>query len=157
NPYYLLLVAYSTALDYLLVTLMDHCPPLGQKRAGPRDLVLQAALVVSTVLALVLIGGALAGPATLRPTCIVFAGLVSLMALGALLGSRRIWLLISLVNNLFLLLFFKYARFVIENLNQVIGRLGWPLHLPDPSTLMPYGFEYVLPVGISFFTFQSMS
>src|ERR1700679_2863541 len=27
NPYYLLLVIYSTALDYLLVTLMDHCPP----------------------------------------------------------------------------------------------------------------------------------
>src|SRR5580765_4272120 len=27
NPYYLLLVVYSTALDYLLVTLMDHCPP----------------------------------------------------------------------------------------------------------------------------------
>ena len=26
NPYYLLLVIYSTALDYLLVTLMDHCP-----------------------------------------------------------------------------------------------------------------------------------
>ena len=27
NPFYLLLVVYSTALDYLLVTLMDHCPP----------------------------------------------------------------------------------------------------------------------------------
>ena len=26
NPYYLLLVVYSTALDYLLVTLMDQCP-----------------------------------------------------------------------------------------------------------------------------------
>ncbi len=38
--------------------------------------------------------------------------------------------------------------------------LGW-LHatprLPDPSALMPFGFPYVLPVGISFFTFQSMS
>ena len=26
NPYYLLLVLYSTVLDYFLVTLMDHCP-----------------------------------------------------------------------------------------------------------------------------------
>src|SRR4051812_47267131 len=26
NPYYLLLVAYSTLLDYSLVALMDHCP-----------------------------------------------------------------------------------------------------------------------------------
>jgi D-alanyl-lipoteichoic acid acyltransferase DltB (MBOAT superfamily) len=61
------------------------------------------------------------------------------------------------VNNLALLLFFKYARFVVENLNSLVGWLGLPLHLADPSTLMPYGFSYVLPVGISFFTFQSMS
>src|SRR5258706_8650589 len=26
NPYYLILVVYSTALDYLLVALMDQCP-----------------------------------------------------------------------------------------------------------------------------------
>ena len=26
NPYYLLLVIYSTLLDYGLVTFMDHCP-----------------------------------------------------------------------------------------------------------------------------------
>src|SRR5476651_1211669 len=30
NPYYLLLIAYSTALDYLLVTLMDRCPLPGK-------------------------------------------------------------------------------------------------------------------------------
>src|SRR4026207_270406 len=30
NPYYLILVAYSTLLDFLLVALMDHCP------MGPR-------------------------------------------------------------------------------------------------------------------------
>ena len=37
NPYYLLLVVYSTALDFLLVTLMDHCPlphPESAKVAG---------------------------------------------------------------------------------------------------------------------------
>lgn len=157
NPYYLLLIAYSTTLDYLLVTLMDHCPPPGQKPTGPRDPVLKAALLVSTLLALLLTGGAWAGPETLRPTLVVFAILVLLMAVGARLGSRRIWLLISLVNNLALLLFFKYARFLIENLNQALGLLGISFHLPDPSTLMPYGFAYVLPVGISFFTFQSMS
>jgi len=26
NPYYLLLVVYSTLLDFCLVALMDHCP-----------------------------------------------------------------------------------------------------------------------------------
>jgi D-alanyl-lipoteichoic acid acyltransferase DltB (MBOAT superfamily) len=152
NPYYLLLVFYSTALDYLLVTLMDHCPPPGQGRADPNDRALKAAFGTASVLALLLLGGAIIGPTTLRPTCAVFAVLVLLMAVGARQGSRRLWLLISLVNNLALLLFFKYARFVIENLNQIQG-----IHIPDPSTLMPYHFPYALPVGISFFTFQSMS
>src|SRR5579862_2208947 len=119
NPYYLLLIAYSTTLDYLLVALMDHCPQPGQARSGPRDPALKAALVGSTMLALALIGGALVGPASLRPTLAGFSVLVLLMALGALLANRRIWLLISLVNNLALLLFFKYARFLIENFNLV--------------------------------------
>src|SRR5690348_17564370 len=73
NPYYLLLVFYSTTLDYLLVTLMDHCPPPGQGRADPGDRVLKAAFVAASVLVLLLIVGALAGPATLRPTCACFA------------------------------------------------------------------------------------
>jgi len=83
--------------------------------------------------------------------------LVFLMALGALFSSRPIWLLISLVNNLALLLFFKYARFVIENVNGAFAWAHLSVKLPDPSTFMPFGFEYLLPVGISFFTFQSLS
>ncbi len=136
---------------------MDHCPPPGQGRADPDDRVLKTAFIVSSLLTLLLIGGALAGPKTLRPACIGFAVLVLLMAVGARLGSRRIWLLISLVNNLALLLFFKYARFLVENVNALLGWAGASFHLPDPSALMPYGWSYVLPVGISFFTFQSMS
>src|SRR4051794_27502769 len=72
NPYYLLLVFYSTALDYLLVTFMDHSPPPGtsagvsERGAGllPRDRVLWAALVVSSLLAVALAAGAAAGPAS---------------------------------------------------------------------------------------------
>jgi D-alanyl-lipoteichoic acid acyltransferase DltB (MBOAT superfamily) len=157
NPYYLLLVVYSTALDYLLVTLMDHCPPAGVARAGPVDGVLRAAFWIAAALTAGLAGGAFAGPTTLRPTLLVLAVLVSLMAVGALFGSRRIWLLVSLVNNLTLLLFFKYARFVVENLNQVFEAGAISFRFADPSNLMPYGWSYVLPVGISFFTFQSMS
>jgi len=156
NPSYLLLVVYSTTLDYLLVTLMDHSPP-GEGHAPRRDRVLRTTFGVAVALTLALITGMLLGPVTLRPTCAVFALLVVLMAVGAWFANRRIWLLISLVNNLALLLFFKYARFVIENLNAVSHAFGWTLHLPDPSALMPTHFPYVLPVGISFFTFQSMS
>jgi D-alanyl-lipoteichoic acid acyltransferase DltB (MBOAT superfamily) len=79
------------------------------------------------------------------------------MALGAFYRSRRIWLLISLVNNLALLLFFKYARFVAQNLNALLAWTHVPLKLADPSALMPLGFQYLLPAGISFFTFQSLS
>jgi alginate O-acetyltransferase complex protein AlgI len=160
NPYYLLLVFYSTALDYLLVAFMDHSPvgERGQpRRSLPRDRVLRAAFVVSSLLTLALGAAALAGPASLRPAFVTFAALVFLMAAGAWLGSRRVWLLISLVNNLALLLFFKYARFVAENVNQVLASLHAGLRVPDPATLMPHGLAYVLPVGISFFTFQSMS
>jgi D-alanyl-lipoteichoic acid acyltransferase DltB (MBOAT superfamily) len=161
NPYYLLLVFYSTALDYLLVTLMDRCPRAEEEAPAPArsgwEPVLRVAFGIAAILGIALIAGAGTGPASLRPTCITFAVLVLLMALGAWLASRRVWLFISIVNNLALLLFFKYARFVVENLNEVLTWLQAPARLPDPSTLMPHGWSYILPVGISFFTFQSMS
>ena len=162
NPYYLFLVLYSTTLDYFLVTLMDRCPLGGGGRTVDwrsrltrlqfDDAVLKTAFYVSAAGTLGCIGLALVGPVTLRPLSTVFVLIFLLMALGSALSSRGIWLLISIVNNLLLLLFFKYARFVIENLN---GAFGWSL--PDPSTLMPFGMTYLLPVGISFFTFQSLS
>ncbi len=165
NPYYLLLVVYSTFLDYFVVALMDHCPREGARvnvlarliRLEFDDWVLKTAFLISGLATLMLLGMALAGPATLRPTMALLSLLLFFMALGALFSSRKIWLVISLFNNLALLLFFKYARFVIENLNASFASLHLALKLPDPSALMPFGFEYVLPVGISFFTFQSMS
>jgi len=155
NPWYLILVVYSTTLDYLLVTLMDHCPQPGQTLS--RDSVLNLALAASALLTLSGAVVALFGPATLRPTMLAFSVLVFLMALGAFFASRRIWLFISLFNNLALLLFFKYAGFVAQNVNAVLAYFGASFAMPDPSSLMPYGFSYILPVGISFFTFQSMS
>jgi alginate O-acetyltransferase complex protein AlgI len=161
----LLLVVYSTLLDFCLVALMDHCPRSGEKadvlarltRLRFDDRVLKVAFVVS---ATATVGGfamALFGLPTLRPTMLVLGLILLLMTLGALYSSRRIWLLISIVNNLALLLFFKYARFVVENLNAVFSSLHVSVKLSDPSALMPFGFEYLLPVGISFFTFQSLS
>ena len=93
----------------------------------------------------------------MRPALIGLSVLVLLMALGALLSSRRIWLIISVFNNLALLLFFKYAGFLVENLNTLLAWAHLAVTLPEPATLMPYGFTYLLPVGISFFTFQSLS
>ena len=165
NPYYLLLVVYSTLLDFCLVALMDHCPRRGTQtdvlarltRLRFDNRVLKVAFVVSAIATLGSLAMAFLGLQTLRPTMVVLSLILLLMALGALYSSRRIWLFISLVNNLALLLFFKYARFVVENLNAVFSSLHVSVKLSDPSTLMPFGFEYLLPVGISFFTFQSLS
>ena len=165
NPYYLLLVAYSTLLDFGLVALMDHCPRAGQSvdlsarltRLDFGDRTLKTAFLASALATLGSLLIALVGPPTLRSTMVALSLIVLLMTLGALYSSRRIWLLISLVNNLALLLFFKYARFGVENLNAVFSWLHLSPKFSDPSTLMPFGFQYVLPVGISFFTFQSLS
>jgi len=165
NPYYLLLVFYATILDYSLVALMDHCPrPEQQVDIASRlchlrfeDGVLKTAFLAAAAVAAAIFAAAWFGPASLRPALAGLAVIVLLMALGALLGQRRIWLLISVVNNLALLLFFKYGHFAVSNLNAVFASLHWSWRLPGPSTLMPLGLSYVLPVGISFFTFQSLS
>ena len=63
--------------------------------------------------------------------------------------SRRRFLMISVVSNLGILGFFKYFNFFSENLIRLAEAAGWNLH---PATL-----DIILPVGISFYTFQSMS
>ncbi len=63
--------------------------------------------------------------------------------------GRRILLCASLGFNLTLLGFFKYFNFFAENLHSVFGALGWRV---DFVTL-----HVLLPVGISFYTFVTMS
>ena len=89
NPLYLLLIAYSTAVDYVAV--------LGMAR----------------------------------------------------FGRKRRFVALSVINNLGLLAFFKYAGFVTQNVNALLVRAGLDYAVPAPDVL--------LPVGISFFVFQSMS
>jgi alginate O-acetyltransferase complex protein AlgI len=62
---------------------------------------------------------------------------------------RKSCLLLSLCCNLGLLGFFKYYGFFTENLNEVLCRMGGEPVFPV--------LRIVLPVGISFYTFQSMS
>ncbi|TFV97254.1 MBOAT family protein [Algoriphagus kandeliae] len=63
--------------------------------------------------------------------------------------TRKAYLAISLTFNLGLLGFFKYFNFFIESASDFINLLGFQAH---PSTL-----NLILPVGISFYTFQTMS
>jgi D-alanyl-lipoteichoic acid acyltransferase DltB (MBOAT superfamily) len=157
NPYYLFLVLYSTALDYAVVMFMERCPQSTHGLAGLSDRVLRAGFCVAGTLAALSAGGAIFGPPSLHATLWAATLILGLMAYGAARGSRRAWLGVSLVNNLFLLFFFKYARFFLENANTLFQKFGWNWTLPDPASLMPMGWEYLLPVGISFYTFQSLS
>jgi len=63
--------------------------------------------------------------------------------------ARKAFLTLSIVSNLLLLGVFKYANFFVENVSWLLSHLGFRV---DPVIL-----NIILPVGISFFTFQSMS
>lgn len=63
--------------------------------------------------------------------------------------ARRCWLLLSLGVNLGALAFFKYANFFVDSAVGFFAQLG----LPANSVTL----SIVLPVGISFYTFQTLS
>ena len=64
-------------------------------------------------------------------------------------ARRRMYLLLSLCSNLGLLGFFKYGGFVLENFVAIVQGLGFDYEPAAPSI--------ILPVGISFYTFQTLS
>ena len=63
--------------------------------------------------------------------------------------ARRAWLTASIVVNLVVLGTFKYYGFFIDSFADLLRAAGLTPHLPT--------LHIVLPVGISFYTFQSMS
>ena len=64
-------------------------------------------------------------------------------------ASRRAWLALSLLVNLGLLGFFKYFQFFSESLSGVLHALGMRADFPT--------VRMILPLGISFYTFQRLS
>ena len=62
---------------------------------------------------------------------------------------RKYLLLISLIINLGFLGFFKYYNFFAESLSEAFGTFG--------IVLSPFTLNIILPVGISFYTFQTLS
>ena len=64
-------------------------------------------------------------------------------------GARKRWLMLSLTTNLGILGTFKYFDFFTESFAAAAGAVGWSV---DALTL-----DLVLPVGISFYTFQTLS
>ena len=85
---------------------------------------------------------------------IVFSSLLD-YGIGNRLGNlsnqkyRKGYLWLSIIVNLGFLGFFKYFNFFAENFHQAFSLLGY--HFPIGS------LNIVLPVGISFYTFQTLS
>lgn len=71
------------------------------------------------------------------------------IARASALSSRKAWLAVSLVANLGLLATFKYFNFFADSFSALFTFLGCQF---DPVSL-----SIILPVGISFYTFQTLS
>jgi D-alanyl-lipoteichoic acid acyltransferase DltB (MBOAT superfamily) len=63
--------------------------------------------------------------------------------------AKRKWLVASVCMNLSMLGFFKYGNFLLQNFQWLLARVGIIYHPPH--------LDILLPVGISFYTFHSLS
>lgn len=85
---------------------------------------------------------------------IIFSGLIDYFAGLYMIrfhNQRKIILWLSMATNIGSLAIFKYAHFLSDNIAKLGLFLGLNWQLIEP------GFSIILPVGISFYTFQSMS
>jgi alginate O-acetyltransferase complex protein AlgI len=78
-----------------------------------------------------------------------FADYWAARGMTAMPARRRLWLWLSIGSNLGLLGFYKYFGFFVENVAAVGATFGW--NTPEIA------LRVMLPAGISFYTFQSMS
>ncbi|HVU16150.1 MAG TPA: MBOAT family O-acyltransferase [Candidatus Didemnitutus sp.] len=63
--------------------------------------------------------------------------------------SRKAWLVFSVAVNLSMLGYFKYGNFLLQNFQWLLARVG--------VTYVPPHLDIFLPIGISFYTFHSLS
>ena len=62
---------------------------------------------------------------------------------------KRKWLIASIVANISVLFVFKYFNFFALNFNELASDIGWNYGIPS--------LKIILPIGLSFHTFQAMS
>lgn len=76
-------------------------------------------------------------------------GVAALIARSDEAGRRKLLVGLGVAANLLILGVFKYYGFFVEQAGELLARFGWERDVPL--------LEIVLPVGISFFTFQGIS
>lgn len=74
--------------------------------------------------------------------------LVQLMYKSEKIGLKKLYCGLAIAVSLGLLVYYKYANFLIDNLNALTSLFGW-----NAITMA----KILLPIGISFFTFQSIT
>jgi alginate O-acetyltransferase complex protein AlgI len=142
---FLILVAVSTSVDFMaaLGAAKKPVPWIDRLKSG-------AFLLATTVLSLA-VGG-------FRETWVlllVLAGLAILAAVTEIIEHftpehrRKGWLLLSVITNLGILAIFKYFNFFADSLSELLKYFG--LHAGFVT------LSIVLPVGLSFYTFQAIS
>lgn len=62
---------------------------------------------------------------------------------------RKLVVAVSFISNLGILVFYKYFDFLLENVNAILSKMD--------GQLVSNPFDIILPVGISFYTFQALS
>lgn len=85
----------------------------------------------------------LAAQTALNYTCALFMGPETVPA------RRKAWLVAVVAANIAILAFFKYTGFIAHGIDELLTALGHPGTVSIPNIL--------LPLGISFFTFQALS
>ncbi len=71
------------------------------------------------------------------------------LAASSIQKHKKRWLGLSLFVNLGLLAYFKYSGFVLANLERLLASIGIEHQFPEQNL--------ILPIGISFYTFQTLS
>lgn len=64
-------------------------------------------------------------------------------------STRKFLLILSIISNVSILAFFKYYNFFVENVNFILTKIDFT----NPIPLL----NVILPIGLSFHTFQAMS
>lgn len=80
--------------------------------------------------------------------CTTFSSFIAAKKIAKSSISKKKWLLFAVLVNISILIFYKYSNFLIKNVNFLLAMIeeGWEIPLID----------VILPVGISFYTFQSI-
>src|SRR5450432_1563893 len=141
---FLILVAVSTSVDYLAA--------LGTagKTVRSVDGIKSAAFLAAVTLGSLLFARHDAWLALLAAAGMLLAlGWIKVIGRAAPQRRPRLWLYLSLLTNLGILGFFKYFDFFTASLVSLLGSFGIRLDSPTLSI--------ILPVGLSFYTFQALS